>query len=119
MVKQKQGYNGRLAKKIIKRLRKVYPQAIPMTEGVKSHPSYHNTLITLVEKGWIDHVNVVRNVSGQALITQHGRGMALSDAGMERMTKQVNWNTIASIVAAVGSTIAAVTGLYVMLIASP
>ena len=119
MVRQKQGYNGRLATKILKRLRKVYPQAIPMTERVKAHPSYHNTLVTLVEKGLIDYVIVWRTMDGRANITQKGYGMALSDAGMEKMKKQVNWNTIASIVAAVGGTIAAVTGLYVVLIASP
>ena len=119
MVRQKQGYNGRLATKILKRLRKVYPQAIPMTERVKAHPSYHNTLVTLVEKGLIDYGSVLRTMDGRAHITQKGYGMALSDAGMEKMKKQVNWNTIASIVASVGGTIAAVTGLYVVLIASP
>lgn len=114
MVAQKVGYNGKLAKRIIKQLRSVYPQPIPMPKSISDHPSYHNTLVTLIDRGWIDHVSMVRTMNGRAHIVFTGSGMALSDQGMMAVSRRVDWTTVASVVAALGSVVAAITGLMLV-----
>ena len=113
MVRQKAGYNEKLGKTILKRLRVVYPSAIDMPAAIIEHPSYTNTLIVLVERGWIDHVQLVRTMNGRAHISYRGR-MALSEGGLAHVNRRVNWNTVASVVAAVAAVVGAVSGMAVL-----
>ena len=113
MARQKAGYSNRLANRVLKRLRSVYPQAIRMPEDISEHPSYHNTLVCLVELGFIDHVSVVRTIGGHtSIMTPSGR-MALSYQGL--VATQKDWHkvvtTVATVVTAVSATIGAIAVL--------
>ena len=89
-----------------------------MPPDISDHPSYENTLICFVDRGYIDHVSLVRSMNGTPQITISSSGMALSEAGFEQLNRRINYNTVASVVDAIAALVAAVASLAVLFFAS-
>ena len=103
-------FNKRLSKKIIKLLKRAYPRPVRMPDKIERHRSYHNTLAVMAERGWVNNVSASTMSSGRRTMYRQGRGLVLSDQKYEEVSK-VNWNSAASVVAAIAGLVAAVASI--------
>ena len=82
--------NSRLQKRILRQLRKAYPDHLnPADNKFRQDPDYDASLWDLAEKGLIQGVNITRTISGKASYTEGN--LTLTDKGWDRLNQWKNW----------------------------